>query len=179
MICIVVAQNVMCLYVQMCMSILRVFIIFSVVMVGLLSVCLLLVCWVVFQFTSQDMLFTALFLAWYWLPAEDFKHENTHFWNCCFTNVEWHANPLQGWTICTHEIYISGLFSHRETNIKRPSPASAEEYGWTLNRVICLSTSGVASCELPSIDQRETKHTAFLFRRLQSTLNRTFLSYDL
>lgn len=60
MMCIVVAQNVMRLYVQMCMSILRDFIIMSV-MEGWLSVCLQLIS---FCFsTSQDMIFTALFLA--------------------------------------------------------------------------------------------------------------------
>lgn len=71
MICIVLAQNVMCLYVQMCMSVLRVFIIFSGGrrLDGFLFVCCksaALFFLFFFQFVkSQDMLFTALFLAWY------------------------------------------------------------------------------------------------------------------
>lgn len=123
MICIVLAENVMCLYVQMCMSILRAFIILSLVMVGWLSVCLLLL---FFQFASQDMLFTALLLAWYWLPVWGFQTWKYRFYDCYFTNVEWSANLLQRCTIYMREIHISSQFSHKDTSAKRPSPASVE-----------------------------------------------------
>lgn len=94
-------------------------------------------------------------------------------WVACQSSAR--LNNIHAWNLYKHSV------SHRETNIKRPSLTSVEEYGWSLTSVICLSMSVLpnASCELPSIDQSKTKHTAFPFRVPQSTLNRTFLSYDL
>lgn len=113
-------HNVMCLYVQMCMSVLRIFIILSVVMVGCLCVCLRLVCCSVFQFTSQDMLFTALLLAWYWLPAEEFKHENAH----ATIDISQIVSGMPVFEKVKHSACTKSIQTalHKGTGVERPSP---------------------------------------------------------
>lgn len=151
MLSIVVAQNVMCLYVQMCMSILRfhdicngggwmAFCLFAVSLLRYFSV----------HYTRHAIYRS--FLGMVLITCWGFQTWTYTFYNCYFTNVDWHANLLQGLTMYMHEIHISGLFHTNKHAFKRPLLTSVEEYGWTLSKVICLNTSMLphASCGPPS-----------------------------
>lgn len=183
MICIVVAQNVMCLYVQMCVSILRVFITFSVMMVGWLSVCWLLVCCIVFFsfFFSSHHKTCYLPLSSrqgidYLLRISNMKYT---FNNCYFTNVEWHDNLLQGWTGCMHGICTRNVF-HTKEQVLKGRHGNVCGGIWMNFKQSDLPGHSDACCSAlpvnyrPSIDPSKTKHTAFPFslpdKRIQQSI---------
>lgn len=160
MICIVVAQIVMCLYVQMCMSILGVFIISSVVMVGWLSVCLLLVCCVVFfsihiarHAIYRSLLGIVLITCW------GFQTWRYTFCNCYFTKC-WVAcqssarlNNVHAWNLYKRSV------SHKETSI---SPTPVEEYGWTFKQSDLLEHKRV--CFLRATFHRSEQQDSLSFQ---------------
>lgn len=189
MICIVVAQNVMCLYVQMCMSILRVFITFSVLMVGWLSVRWLLVCCIVsffFFFSSHHKTRCLPLSSWhgidYLLRISNMKYT---FNNCYFTNVEWHANLLQGWTGCMHEICTRSVF-HRKEQVLRGRHGNVCGGIWMNFKQSGSLEHSDACCSAlpvnyrPSIDPSKTKTRSLSFQTArQAYSTEHFLSSDL
>lgn len=82
------------------MSILRVFIISSgggLMALGLFAVSLLRC----FLFPIPDMPFTALFLTFYRLPADHFKHEDTNSYTLCEVQKASHNAEEYAWTLNT------------------------------------------------------------------------------
>lgn len=156
MICIVVAQNVMCLYVQMCMSILRVFIIFSVAMVGWL-LCLFAVSLLLRCFSIHHQTCYLPHSSWhgidYLLRISNMKiHILQLLSHKCWVASQSSArlDKLHAWNLYKQSV------SHNDTSIMRPSRTSSEEYGWTLNKVISLNTNmWLPVSYLPSIRAKQ------------------------